>query len=412
MLEPKIEFTPIRAGVRSDALTLLDVLIRIIPPVPDIHFVRPPINLGLVLDHSGSMAAAKKMEYAKEAASFAVSQLLPTDRVSVTAFDDQVTTVAPNAPATDKASLIARISKITAEGATALHAGWKEGVKQVEDNFLTGGLNRVILLSDGQANEGVTDPDTIALEAKGAAARGVSTTTMGLGDDYNEDLMREMGEKADGNYYYIESPRQLADIFHTELQGLMANLGQKVALSVEVPGGSAAGEVLNDLTQYDLGKLVLPNLVAGLTIPIIVRLQVPPATGLAEVCRVSLSWENPKTSVRHVATASLALNSYSSEQWDQLPTDPEVVEQVAILMAARAKTEAIAAFDHGDMATTECFMIQAFEMMQELPISPAATQEMTEIRQLQADLAEGKGATFRKRTSWQIHQKKFGRDSS
>ena len=81
------------------------------PPTPEVHFVRPPINLGLVLDRSGSMAGAKKMAYAREAAAFAVGQLLPTDRVGVTIFDTEVETIAPNAPVTDKPGLIRQIRR-------------------------------------------------------------------------------------------------------------------------------------------------------------------------------------------------------------------------------------------------------------------------------------------------------------
>src|SRR3954447_3836597 len=177
MSEPTIEILPIKDAVRSDQATTLDVLVRITPPTPEVHFVRPPINLGLVLDRSGSMAGAKKMAYAQEAACFAVEQLLPTDRIIFTIFDNVVETIAPNRPVTDKPALVRQIKGISPRNATALHAGWKEGGVQVDKNQIDHGLNRVILLSDGQANEGVTDPNVLASEAKALAARGVSTTT-------------------------------------------------------------------------------------------------------------------------------------------------------------------------------------------------------------------------------------------
>ncbi len=262
--------------------------------MPEVHFVRPTINLGLVLDRSGSMAGAKKMAYALQAASFAVQQLLPTDRVSVTAFDDVVETFAPNAQAVDKSGLVAQIMKITPRGVTALYDGWKEGAAQVENNLVSQGMNRVILLSDGLANEGVTDPNVIAGETRALAARGVGTSTMGLGDDYNEDLMQAMGEAGDGNYYYIESPQQLADIFQTEMQGLMANLGQKVSLGLEPQRGAEVVEVLNDLDRNALGRLMLPNLIVGMPIPVVIRLKAPAWNGEAEVCRFRLAWDDPK----------------------------------------------------------------------------------------------------------------------
>ena len=246
------------------------------------------------------------MAYACEAAFFAVAQLLPTDRVSVTIFDDVVETIAPNAPVNDKADLIRRIKGSGPRGSTDLFRRLEGRASHRSPGaFAEGGLNRVILLSDGQANVGVTDPTVIAGEARAVAARGVGTTTMGLGDDYNEDLMQAVGEAGDGNYYYIESPVQLADIFQTELKGLMANTGRKVSLGIEPPA-PAVGEVLNDLKRNALGRLMLPNLVVGMPIQVIVRLKVPPPRP-AELCRFRLAWDDPKGGERRSVYASLTL---------------------------------------------------------------------------------------------------------
>jgi Ca-activated chloride channel family protein len=109
MGEPKFELIPLKPAVRSDTATTLDVLVRITPPAPEVHFVRPPINLGLAIDRSGSMAGARKMNYAIQAACFVVEQLLPTDRVGVTIFDNEVETIVPNAPAKDKPAILEKI---------------------------------------------------------------------------------------------------------------------------------------------------------------------------------------------------------------------------------------------------------------------------------------------------------------
>ena len=135
----------------------------------------------------------------------------------------------------------------------------------------------MLLLSDGLANVGVVDPNTIAAEARGLAARGVGTTTMGVGDDYNEDLMEAMARAGDGRYYYIESPAQLVDIFQTELQGLMDTLGQKVSLGLEPKAGAAVADVLNDLEKAPTGRLMLPNLVVDMPVLVVVRLNLPPS---------------------------------------------------------------------------------------------------------------------------------------
>ncbi len=410
MTEPTIELIPSRPAVRSDGPTTLDVLVRITPPTPEVHFVRPPINLGLVLDRSGSMQGAKKMEYAIDAACFAVEQLLPTDRVSVTIFDSEVETIAPNAPATDKAGLIGRLRQVTPRGATALHAGWKEGADQVESGRRAEGLDRVILLSDGLANQGVTDPEAISGEVRGLASRGVSTTTMGLGDDYNEDLMQAMGQAGDGNYYYIESPVQLVDIFQTELNGLMANLGRKVALGLEPGHGARVAEVLNELGRDAGGGLILSNLVLGMPLTVVVRLAVDLFRDEAETCRFRLEWDAPEGGARRSASASLALPAVPSAEWEAMAVDPGVAEQVALLMAARAKKEAVAAYDRGDLDCTLAGVAFAARVMREMPMSPTVARELGEIDQLQADLAANQGAKFRKRSAFQTFQRDRGQD--
>lgn len=411
MGEPRIDLIPLKPAVRSDSATTLDVLVRITPPAPEVHFVRPPINLGLAIDRSGSMAGARKMDFAIQAACFAVEQLLPTDRVGVTIFDTEVETIVPNAPATDKPAILKRIKQIVERGATNLYGGYVEAGRQVKAGHLSGGLNRIILLSDGLANEGVTDPNALADAAKGFLAPGVSTTTMGLGDDYNEDLMQAMGRAGGGNYYYIESPTQLVDIFQTELQGLMANLGSKVSLGLEPVGEAKVGEVLNKLDRNELGRLKLADLVVGIPISVLVRLTVPPAQGPVDVCKFRLAWDDLRSGGRTSRYAMLTLPATDAEGWDDLPSHPEVAEQVALVMAARAKEEAVLAFDAEDYEGTRAGVDQAHAYLMMMPPSPLIAREIEEIDQLKADLDANNGAKFRKRTTAQVYRRQRGHES-
>src|SRR5437763_946535 len=289
-----LELIPLRPAVRTDAPVTLDLLLRIVPPTLAGTPRRPPLNLGLVLDHSGSMAGSRKIDYARQAAVYAIQQLLPEDRVSITIFDDTVKTLAPSALVRDKQHLIDLINRVQPAGSTALHAGWQAGARQVQSLPVPGGLNRVLLLTDGLANVGETNPDNIATDVKRLAGQGVSTTTMGVGNDYNEDLLEAMSRSGDGNYYYIESPRQLGDIFQTELLGLMATVGHHVLLGVEPQAGTRVADVLNDLDRDAGGRLMLPNLIVGMPVEVVLRLQVPPQRETVDLCGFRLTWQDPQ----------------------------------------------------------------------------------------------------------------------
>ncbi len=395
MTEPRIELIPGRQGICSDESVVLDVLIRITPPQPEVHFPRTPLNLALVLDRSGSMAGGRKMPFAREAATFAVKQLLPADRVSVTVFDNEVETIVPGGTAADKVGLVRRIEQIMPRGSTDLHGGWAEGGRQAEAGLVSGGVNRVLLLSDGLANVGVVDPNTIASEARGLAARGVGTTTMGVGEDYNEDLMEAMARAGDGRYYYIESPAQLVDIFQTELQGLMDTLGEKVSLGLVPRNGVVVTDVLNDYEKAPTDRLMLPNLVMDMPVLAVVRMKVPQLRAGTPLLDVRLAWDAPRNAGRGVLHAALGgLPALPMGAWSALPEDAEVQMQVALLMVARAQKEAARATERGEFAETRQWLGTARGWSNTVPQSAEIQAEVRALDELEAALDSGRNQAF------------------
>ncbi len=413
MSQLRVELIPLRSAVRSDAATTLDLLIKITPPPAELSAPRPALNLGLVIDRSGSMDADKKLKYAREAAVYAVQQLLPTDRVSVTVFDGEVQTLVENAPAVDQAGVVDVIRRVVPGGSTALHGGWSEGGRQVGGHRLAGGMNRVLLLSDGQANMGEQNPVAIAADVARLAAEGVSTTTMGLGDDYNEDLLQAMAQAGDGNYYYIESPQQLGELFQTELHGLMATFGDAVRLAVEPCGGVTVVDVLNDFEPDPHGAgLKLPNLVTGMPVLAVVRLNVPPTAQAGDVCRVRLSWVSPKQVERQELAATLTLPSVTTSVFETLPVAVEVQERAALLLIARLKKEATRSSERGDVAGTRRHLSDAKQILLAAPPSPVVQAEADAFALIEADLAGGEMAKFSKRAKFQTHQTRSSKPHS
>lgn len=412
MKVPQIELIPLRAAVSSDHPSTLDVLVRIVPPTAPDDLKRPALNLGFAIDRSGSMSGQRKISFARQAVCYAVQQLLASDRVSVTIFDDQVQTLVRSTLAVDKADITRQIERIQPKGSTALHTGWLEGGIQISQHFNSEHLNRVILLSDGLANVGETNPDAIASDVHGLAKRGVSTTTMGVGNDYNEDLLEAMARSGDGNYYYIESPQQLPDIFQTELQGLMATVGHTVSLGIEPQGDVKVVDVLNDLDRNRQGRYQLPNLVVSNAIEVVVRLKVPAITvQAADLCYFRLAWNDPQQQQRQKVRAALHLPVVSSAQLEDFPLNSEVQEQVARLMAARAKQEVVRNLDRGDYAAARLSLEAARTQVSAAPVSARMSMELEALADLDADLASKDLTRARKKATYQSYQARRGIDT-
>lgn len=197
---------------------------------------RTPLNLAVVLDRSGSMTGAK-LEKTKQAAMQLVDRLAPNDIFSLVIFSDEARVLVPAQRVEDKEALKERIESIEADGSTALYAGVKMGADQLGEFFSSKHINRVILLSDGLANVGPSTPRELRRLGSRLAERGISVTTIGVGDDYNEDLMAGLAEASDANYYYVQDTEKLPEIFAKELGGLLTIAARDVRIEIVCPDG-------------------------------------------------------------------------------------------------------------------------------------------------------------------------------
>lgn len=218
---------------------------------------RLPLNISLVLDHSGSMSGAK-MQNVKEAAKFVVDNLSGEDYLSIIVYDDDVTILQEATSVTDKALIKAKIDQVRDEGSTNLSGGMLEGYEQVKKNFKKEYVNRVLLLSDGLANVGITDSAQLQKIANNKnLEHGISLSTFGVGADYNEDLMTGMAEYGSGNYYFIESPDKIPQIFERELKGLLNVVAQNVTMELEIPFGATLVDVFGYKFEQKGTKVVV-----------------------------------------------------------------------------------------------------------------------------------------------------------
>ncbi|MFZ9858300.1 MAG: vWA domain-containing protein [Roseiflexaceae bacterium] len=201
---------------------------------------RLPLNIGLVIDRSGSMGQVP-MEHAKAAAIQVIEKLQVTDYCTVVIFDTHVDVLADGMSMTsaNKQLIIERIRAVHSRGGTDLHAGWSTCVERqlrIRQQELVG---RVFLLSDGHANAGITDEVVLGKTAAEYHQQGISTTTFGIGNGYNEMLMGTLASNGEGNTYYISETRHIEECFSQELSQLFTAAIRKTQMHIDTPVGYA-----------------------------------------------------------------------------------------------------------------------------------------------------------------------------
>ena len=400
MTQPTLRFRPLRPAVAADGATVLDLLITISAPEPSEDQQsrpRPPLNLALVIDRSGSMSG-RKLSNARKAACFLAAELTARDRLAIVAFDDEVQVVMPSTPVSDPQPFLAAINTIHSGGSTALLDGWLAGATQVANHLDPAGLNRVLLLSDGQANQGLTNQKAIAAKVAGLTARGISTSSFGLGDGFDEDLMGSIASAGDGTLAFIESPAQLADLYASELQGLASTLGKRVSIGIRTKNGVELLDLLNDLEPTGRGNYQLPNLRAGQELNVGLRLQLPAWAPNQEIATVRLAWDTPGDSGRQELMAHLTLPVITGAELTGLDTDPAVAEQLAVLEANRARRRAIEQLDLGDINGAEFSLSCASSLFSSLPDTELTIRELKLLQEKQSLLRQDRNLS-RKRMS-------------
>ena len=374
----------------------VDVLVRITPPEMENNgSKRPKLNLSMVLDRSGSMSG-RKIEEAKEAAKYCIDQLLATDRISTVIFDQQVDTLIPSQPVENKELLKRSINSIVTAGSTALHEAWVRGGLQVSDHLNGASINRVLLITDGQANVGETRVDSIVTQAGELAAKGVTTSTIGIGEDFNEDLLMPMAEAGLGNAWHVQEPQDMVRIFETELQGLVSQIGHSVRLVIKPAPGVTVADVLNDFEVDAARRYKLPNLRAGSPLEIVVRMSVP-SHNVGDVSHLGdfeLSYVDQESNALTTTAASLIATFDTAEVTASLASNPDVINAVRLLMNARARLEAIALMDLGDFGAMQNALISACEET-EVAFCMAPSEELERERDELAKLGE----TLKSRTN-------------
>ena len=317
---------------------------------------RRPLSLSLVIDRSGSMAGVP-LKNAVRAAQALVEQLLPTDTLSVVVYDDQVQTIFEPQLVTSKAAVSAALDHIRPGGTTNLSGGWLKGCEHALSGGSADSVRRVLLLTDGQANAGVTDPQILIKTAAQKAEAGVITTTLGFGSHFNEDLLIGMARASGGNFYFIQSYDDAADVFKIELDSLKSVAVQNLTVTLQAAPGI---EIKSLLSRYrtvpngDALSVALGDVYEGEPKLLALALSAPAQTTLGAHDLLQFSYMGDAVSDGAIvqATGAVTASYQVGTAEDAMSAAPPtgVITQITRIRIARAKDDAIELADAGKYA--------------------------------------------------------------
>jgi len=350
---------------------------------------RPRLDLALVIDRSGSMAG-DKLEVTRACAAFLVRRLRPTDQFALIDYDDEVRLLAPLAAVGPvQGAVMAAINGIRPGGQTNLSGGWLKGVEEL-NRATDESVKRVLLLTDGLANVGVTDSATLASMTGAAAGEGAATTTIGFGEGFNEDLLTAMADAGGGNAHWAGTPDEAPAIFADEFEGLVSLVAQNVSVEVRPGPEVSVVEVLNEFPTIAVPggvQVALGDAYSGEQRRVVFSLLVPALAhlGPAKVADAIVRYTAVGTQVAmHELTLPVMVNLLNADGAASAPVDAEVTEEVLVLKAARAQDEAKRLADSGEFDKARRLLAQvARDLREKVPGSAKAEELAAHAAQLE-----------------------------
>ncbi len=313
---------------------------------------RTPANIAIVLDKSGSMAG-EKLESAKQAARMAVSLLNENDIISIVSYDSTVNVLVPATKVSDKKSINRAIDRMRSNGKTALFAGVSKGAAEIRKFLDKDRVNRVILLSDGQANVGPSSPSQLGDLGASLSKDGITVTTIGLGTGYNEDLMANLAGFSDGNHAFVKDAEDLEQIFKYEFGDVLSVVAQDVEIKIQCRNGIKPIRILGRDGTI-LGQTVRTNmsqLYSEQEKFVLIEVEVPAGKAKQQVslADVSVSYQNMQSKKQDRLADNMQI-AYSTSQADVKRALNRSVEVTATKQVANeASKKALRLRDRGQL---------------------------------------------------------------
>jgi Ca-activated chloride channel homolog len=311
---------------------------------------RPPVNVSIVLDKSGSMSG-DKLAKAKLAAIEAVKRLQKNDIISIIAYDNGVRVLVPATKISDPNQIISTIQQLKADGGTALFAGVSKGAAEIRKFLTKETVSRVILLSDGQANQGPSTPVELGELGMSLIKEGISVSTIGLGSGYNEDLMSRLASKSDGNHLFAETPEKLIAAFNNEFGDVLSVVAQEVVCKITCPAGIRPIRILGrdaDIRGQQI-TVQMNQLYSNQEKFIMLEVEVPAGEALTaqKIASCELSYSNMETNVTDRLSTELSIRFSNDQKQVAEAINKKAMVASITLEATLRNEEAMALRDQG-----------------------------------------------------------------
>lgn len=339
MTQATILLSPIKSAISAQG-GVLEVLVRVqAPDAPDTAKATIiPKRLSLVVDRSGSMDGQPLTE-ALRCVTHIAERMTPADFLSVVVYDDKVNVLMPLTAMTNPSRVQHAVAQVVSGGMTDLFGGWEAGAKQLEGGVASS-ISRVILLSDGQANHGLCDIPVIEKHCAAMLGRGISSTIVGLGSGFNEDLMIAMARAGGGQQYYGQTGEDLFDSFDEEFQLLHALCLRQLDLKL-IPAPGVIIEPLGLVQKNPDGSYRLSDLAWGSESWMMLRLHVSPSAvgDTRDLLAASLQAHTPEGEVVSTHAAMLSLSAVDATAFAALAPDQNVLDRLQEVEFAQASQE-------------------------------------------------------------------------
>ena len=316
-----------------------------------INLDRLPLNVSVVLDRSGSMRSNNKMEDAKRGAIEVVQRLNRNDIFSLVVYESVPRVILSAQQVTNKDAIIELIQGIHSGGSTALYGGVTMGADEVRKNLSDEYVNRIILLSDGLANVGPGSTSDLSELGQSLIKEGITVTTIGVGLDYNEDLMTVLANKSGGNSYFAGNSKELPKIFAEEIGEAMTLMAKRIRVFVDCPKGVSPvtilgreGNIYGQKMRSDIENLYGKN-----EKYILFEVKVPKHEDgkLIEAARVNVEYTDPYTrnSINETKKVTIKYNKNIDIVKNQ--ENKKIIKASALTRTSEMKEEAIKLSDNG-----------------------------------------------------------------